>query len=106
MSSIHVYSAPESSSWTIFQQNNAGGATWSSPCYYIKLRDDAYIFQWVEENCNGMQGLVVINPQLLHDSGFFFGVSHGGISLNVTGAVGRELGTFNINKYFDKKGNL
>ena len=102
MSSIHVYSAPESSSWTIFQQNNAGGATWSSPCYYIKLRDDAYIFQWVEENCNGMQGLVVINPQLLHDSGFFFGVSHGGISLNVTGAVGRQLGTFDIMKYFDK----
>ncbi len=106
MSSIHVYSAPESSSWTIFQSNNAGGATWSSPCYYIKLRDDAYIFEWVEENCNGMQGLVVINPQLLHDSGFFFGVSHNGISLNVTGAIGRELGTFDLMKYFDNKAAL
>ncbi len=106
MSSIHVYSAPESSSWTIFQGNNAGGATWSSPCYYIKLRDDAYIFEWVEENCNGMQGLVVINPQTLHDGGFFLGVGHNGLSLNITGAFGRELGTFNIMKYFDKKANL
>ena len=26
--------------------------------------------------------------------------------LGATGAVGRELGTFNIEKYFDKKGNL
>ena len=100
MSSIHVYSAPESSSWTIFQSDSSGGAVWSSPCYYIKLRDDAYIFEWVEENCNGMQGLVVINPQLLHDGGFFFGVSRRGISLNITGAIGRDLGTFDIKKYF------
>jgi len=106
MSSIHVYSSPESSSWTIFQGDNSGGATWSSPCYYIKLREDAYIFQWVEENCNGMQGLVVVNPQLLHDGGFFFGVSRTGLSLNITGAIGRELGSFNIMKYFDKKGNF
>ena len=101
MSSIHVYSSPESSSWTIFSGDNSGGATWSSPCYYIKLRDDAYIFEWVEENCNGMQGLVVINPYILHDGGFFFGVSHNGISLNITGAYGRELGTFDIKKYFN-----
>jgi len=106
MSSIHVYSSPESSSWTIFQGDNSGGATWSSPCYYIKLREDAYIFQWVEENCNGMQGLVVVNPQLLHDGGFFFGVSRTGLSLNITGAIGRELGSFNIMKYFDKKGSF
>jgi hypothetical protein len=106
MSSIHVYSSPESSSWTIFQGDNSGGATWSSPCFYIKLRDDAYLFEWVEENCNGMQGLVVINPKILHDGGFFFGVGHTGLSLNITGAYARELGTFNIMKYFDKTGNL
>ena len=100
MSSIHVYSSPESYSWTIFQKDNSGGATWSSPCYYVKLRDDAYLFQWVEEKCNGMQGLVVINPNILHDGGFFFGVSHNGLSLNITGAIGRQLGTFDIKKYF------
>ncbi len=73
MRSIPVYSSPWSYSWTIFQNNNSGGATWSSPCFYIKLRDDAYLFEWVEENCNGSQGIVVFNPSLLHDSGFFFG---------------------------------
>jgi hypothetical protein len=106
MSSIHVYSSPESYSWTIFQGDNSGGATWSSPCFYIKLRDDAYLFQWVEENCNGGQGLVVFNPKIQHDGGFFFGVSHTGLGLNITGAFSRDLGRFNIMKYYDKKGNL
>ncbi|NMA25374.1 MAG: hypothetical protein GX936_06890, partial [Clostridiales bacterium] len=59
-----------------------------------------------EENCNGSQGLVLFNPYILHDGGFFFGVSHMGLRLNITGAYARSLGSFNIMKYFDKKGNL
>ncbi|MDR2615890.1 MAG: hypothetical protein LBC28_04855 [Oscillospiraceae bacterium] len=102
MSSIHVYSSPVSYSWTIFQDDNSGGATWSSPGFFIKLRDDAYLFQWVEENCNGSQGLVCFNPQIMHDGGFFFGINHSGLSLNITGAYARMLGNFDINKYFDK----
>ena len=102
LSSIHVYSSPESYSWTIFRSDGSGGPTWSSPCYYIKLRSDAYLFQWVEENCNGTQGLLVINPLLLHDGGFFFGVGVGGLSLNTTGAYGRFLGRYDILKYFGK----
>jgi len=101
MSSIHVYSSPNSYSWTIFQGDNSGGATWSSPSFYIKLRDDAYLFQWVEENCNGSQGLVCFNPQIMHDGGFFFGVGHTGLRLNITGAYARDLGTFNVMPYFD-----
>jgi hypothetical protein len=101
MCSIHVYSSPESYSWTIFQDDNSGGATWSSPCFYIKLRDDAYLFQWVEENCNGSQGLVCFNPEISHDGGFFFGLSHHmGLSLNITGAYSRLLGQFDIMKHF------
>ena len=106
MSSIHVYSSPNSYSWTIFQDDNSGGATWSSPGFYIKLRDDAYLFQWVEENCNGGQGLVCFNPRIMHDGGFFYGVNHGGLGLNVTGAYARNLGTFDIMKYFDSKPTL
>ncbi len=101
MSSIHVYSSPESYSWTIFSGDNSGGATWSSPCFYIKLRPDVYLFQWVEENCNGSQGLVVMNRKIQHDGGFFYGVSHNGLMLNITGAYMRELGKFRIKKYFD-----
>ncbi len=103
MNSIHIYTAPESYCWVILQPDNSGGAMWSSPCWYVKLRDDAFLFQWVEENCNGSQGLVVINPRILHDGGFFFGVSHSGLKLSITGAYGRELGRYDILKYFGRK---
>ena len=106
MSSIHVYSSPNSYSWTIFQDDNSGGATWSSPAFYIKLRDDAYIFQWTEENCNGSQGLICFNPRIMHDSGFSFGINHERVYLNLMGAYARNLGTFDVMKYFDKKATI
>jgi hypothetical protein len=71
MSSIHVYSSPESYSWTIFLANGSGGMMWSSPCIYVKLREDAYLMSWVEETCNGHQGTFVFNPRIMHDCGFF-----------------------------------
>lgn len=100
MYSIHTYSAPESLSWTIFKPDNGGGATWSSPGFYIKLRDGVYILNWIEEKCNGSQGLVVINRKIQHDSGFFYGVTHDGLRLETTGAYMRDLGHFDIKKYF------
>ena len=100
MCSIHVYSAPESLSWTIFKQDNGGGATWSSPGFYIKLRPDVYMLNWIEEKCNGSQGLVIINRKIQHDSGYFYGVTHDGLRLETTGAYMRDLGRFDIRKYF------
>ena len=101
--SIHVYSSPKSYSWTIFQADNSGGASWSSPGFFIKLREDAYLFQWVEENCNGMQSIVCFNPRIMHDSGFSYGVNaYGGLQLSIMGAYARRLGSFDIMKYFDK----
>ena len=102
MNSIHIYSSPESYSWTILQDDNAGGATWSSPCFYIKLRPEVYLFQWVEENCNGMQCLVVMNRKLQHDGGFSYGVSRNGLTVHITGAYQRDLGYFDIRKYFGR----
>lgn len=100
MSSVHVYSSPESYSWTIFMPDYAGGMTWSSPCFYVKLREDAYLFSWVEETCNGNQGIMVFNPRTMHDGGFFFGVSPSGLSLTSLGAVARTAGSFDIMPYF------
>ncbi len=102
MNSIHVYSSPESSSWTIMQKDNSGGASWSSPCFYIKLRPDVYLFQWIEEKCNGGQGLVVMNRKIQHDGGFWYCVEPEQLRLSTTGAYMRELGRFDIHKYFDK----
>ncbi len=109
MQSIHVYSTPESYSWTIILPRNAGGWMWSSPCLYVKLRDDAYLMSWTEDACNGNQGTFVLNPWIMLDGGFFFGVGDtspdgkADVHLNPMGAFARPLHGFNILKYFDMK---
>ncbi|MCL2226992.1 MAG: molybdenum cofactor biosynthesis F family protein [Oscillospiraceae bacterium] len=102
MKSIHVYSSPESYSWTIYMDNNAGGSSWSSPSFFVKLRDDAYLFCWVEDLCNGSQGLMVFNPSIMHDAGYFFGADENGVRLSVMGAYSRTAGSFDILKYFGR----
>jgi hypothetical protein len=72
---------------------------------YIKLREDAYMFTWVEEKCNGNQGVMVFNPRIMHDAGYFFGVSEGGLSLTTLGAYSRTAGAFDILGYFENKLN-
>ncbi|MDR1329008.1 MAG: molybdenum cofactor biosynthesis F family protein [Oscillospiraceae bacterium] len=110
MKSIHVYSSPESYSWTIMLDNGSGGFMWSSPCIYIKLRDDAYLMSWTEDDCNGNQGTIVFNPRIMHDAGFFFGIAGDAnppdLHLTTTGALARDLGTFDIKKFFGGQINI
>jgi hypothetical protein len=104
MQSIHVYSTPESYSWTIILPKNTGGWMWSSPCLYIKLRDDAYLMSWTEDTCNGNQGIFILNPRIMHDAGFFFGMGDTpDVHLTRMGAFARPLHGFDIMKYYDKK---
>lgn len=107
MQSIHVYSTPESYSWTIIMPNNTGGWMWSSPCFYVKLRDDAYLMSWTEDDCNGNQGTFVVNPWIMHDSGFFFGVGDTeeipDVHLHEMGAFARPLAGFDLNRFFEQK---
>lgn len=103
MSSVHIYSSPYSYSWSICQDNFDGGMTWSSPCLYVKLREDAYLFGWVEETCGGNQCLVVFNPRIMHDGGFFFGMFGTGLSVSSLGAYARWAGSYDIMKYFENR---
>lgn len=103
MNSIHVYSSPESYSWTIFFENGSGGLMFSSPCIYVKLREDAYMMSWVEETCNGMQGTFVFNPRIMHDCGFFYGIDDNGINLTSFGAYARHCADYDILPYFEMK---
>jgi phenolic acid decarboxylase len=107
MQSIHVYSSPESYSWTIMLPNNTGGPMWSSPCLYVKLRDDAYLMSWTEDTCNGNQGTFILNPWIMHDAGFFFGIGDMGdepdLHVHAMGAFARPLNGFELMRYFEKK---
>ena len=105
MSSIHIYNAPHSYSWTIIANsapgtpgNRAGGPVWSSPCEYIKLRDDVFIMNWIEHKWEGLMGCACMNLRIMHDCGFTFGVSHDGknIFLDKLGAMCRSAGCVDL----------
>lgn len=98
--SMHLYAAPNSMSWTIFTGNQTMGAQWCSPCIYTKLRDGVYLFCQNEEACNGAQMIELINTKISKDGGFGFNGGANGVSLSVVGATGRHIGKFDIAHYY------
>ncbi|MFC1839623.1 MoaF N-terminal domain-containing protein [Thermodesulfobacteriota bacterium] len=113
MTSVHVYSTPFSYSWTIFYKDGVPGMMWSSPCKYVKLREDTYLFTWVEEACNGSQGTFVFNKRTMHDCGYFYGINEikdkpdpmgpSGLTLGSFGALARTAGYYEVKKFFGPK---
>jgi molybdenum cofactor biosynthesis protein MoaF len=101
--SMHVYSSPHSMSWVIFTGAQALGAEWSSPCIYVKLRPGVYIFCQNEEACNGAQMVELLNTKASHDCGFTYNGGARGVSLGVTGAIGRHIGKFDITALYGPK---
>ncbi|MCL1835776.1 MAG: molybdenum cofactor biosynthesis F family protein [Oscillospiraceae bacterium] len=109
ISSIHIYNAPHSYSWTIINSgepgspaNRAGGYVWSSPCEYIKLRDDVYIMAFVEQKWDGLTDVFFMNLRIMRDVGFEFGISHDGtsIQMNKVGAIARSAGTLDLKSLY------
>lgn len=105
MTSQHIYNSPHSYSWTIFNGGEpgtpgfrAGGFVWSSPCWYIKLRDNVYIMNWVEEKWEGIMGCAAMNLKMMHDCGFSFGVVPDGefVVLDKMGALARDAGHYDL----------
>jgi hypothetical protein len=103
MTSMHLYASPHSMSWTIFTDNQTMGAQWCSPCIFVKLRDGVYIFCQNEEACNGAEMIELINTKISHDCGFNYSGGARGVSLGLTGAIGRHIGSFDIKQYFGPK---
>lgn len=103
MTSMHLYTAPHSMSWTIFTGNQTMGAQWCSPCIYVKVRPGVYLFCQNEEACNGAQMIELINTKVSHDCGFSFNGGARGVNLGVVGAVGRHIGKFDILDYYGPK---
>jgi len=100
MTSMHMYTAPHSMSWTIFTGNQTMGAQWCSPCIYVKVRPGVYLFCQNEEACNGAEMIELINTKISHDCGFGFSGGARGVNLGLVGAIGRHIGKFDIKEYY------
>lgn len=100
ITSMHLYTAPHSMSWTIFTGNQTMGAQWCSPCIYVKVREGVYLFCQNEEACNGAQMIELINTKISHDCGFGFSGGDRGVNLGLVGAIGRHIGKFDIKNYY------
>ena len=103
LTSMHVYTTPHSFSWIIFLGSGAGGLEWSGPAQYVKLREDLYLFNWLEEACNGTLGVLVINMKTMHDCGVDYHCGKQGLSFNAVGAQARNAGRFDINRFYVPK---
>jgi hypothetical protein len=103
MTSMHLYTTPHSSSWTIYTANQTLGMQWCAPAIYIKLRDGVYIFDLVEEACNGAETCIIENVKTKRACGFGFSGGERGVGLNTIGAIAREIGGYDIGHFFGPK---
>ena len=103
VTSMHLYTSPHSMSWVIFTGSQAMGAEWCSPCIYVKVRPGVYLFCQNEEACNGAQMIELLNTKISHDCGFGFNGGAKGVNLNVTGAIGRHIGKFDLLEFYGPK---
>jgi hypothetical protein len=106
MTSMHLYTTPHSSAWTIYTGNQTLGMQWCAPAIYVKLRDGVYIFDLVEEACNGAETCIIENDKTLRASGFGFSGGQNGVTLGVIGAIARHIGTYDVKKFFGPKAKM
>jgi hypothetical protein len=106
MTSMHLYTTPHSSSWTIYTEDQTLGLQWCAPCIYVKLRNGVYIFNLVEEACDGIETCIAINEKTMHVCGFEFEGGSRGVDLSVVGAIARPTGCYDVRHFFGPKAKV
>jgi hypothetical protein len=104
--SMHLYTTPHSASWTIYTDDQTLGMQWSAPCIYIKLRPGIYLFNLVEEACDGIETCIVINENTMRVCGFEYEGGRSGVDLAVVGSIARHLGCFKVKQIFGPKAEV
>ena len=103
MTSMHLYTTPHSAAWTIYSEDQTLGMQWSAPCIYVKLRDGVYLFNLVEEACDGIETCIVMYQKTMRACGFEFQGGTRGVDLSVEGAIARDIGCYNVKHIFGPK---
>ncbi len=100
LTSMHLYSTPNTVSWIIFTPDGHGGMEWSGPGDFVKIRDGIYFMYWLEEACNGTLGTVLLNLNIMHDAGIGYNCGSRGLNMSRIGAVVRHAGKFEVDRFF------
>jgi hypothetical protein len=103
LTSMHLYSTPNTVSWIIFTDTGAGGMEWSGPGDFVKIRDGLYFAYWLEDACNGTLGTILINMRTMHDAGIGYHCGKEGLSISQVGAHARHAGKFDIARFYTPK---
>jgi hypothetical protein len=104
LTSMHLYSTPNTVSWIIFTPDGHGGSSWAGPGEFVKIRDGLYFQYWREDACNGTLGTILVNMRTMHDAGIGYHCGErGGLSMSPVGAYARHAGKFDVGKYFNGK---
>ena len=74
--------------YTYTAQTSHGAWMATNPADYVKIRDNKYLFSFVEERQAGLQALFLIDFDAYHDIGSFYGVGRDHITSACIGAVG------------------
>jgi MoaF N-terminal domain/MoaF C-terminal domain len=100
LTSMHLYSTPNTVSWIIFTPDGHGGMEWSGPGDFVKIRDGIYFMYWLEEACNGTLGTILLNLNIMHDAGIGYHCGAHGLNMSQIGAIVRHAGKFEVDKLF------
>jgi hypothetical protein len=101
LTSMHLYSTPNSISWVIFGEDGAGGMEWSGAASYVKIRDGVYLAYWLEEASSSALGTLLINMRTMHDCGVTYYCDADGLRISPLGAVSRQTGRFDTRRFFN-----
>ncbi len=106
MTSMHLYTTPHSAAWTIYTEDQTLGMQWCAPCIYVKLRTGVYLFNLVEEACDGIETCIAINMKTMRVCGFEFEGGPMGVDLTVVGAIARHIGCYDVKRFLGPKANV
>ena len=101
--SMHLYTTPHSAAWTIYTEDQTLGMQWCAPCIYVKLRDGVFIFNLMEEACDGIETCIAINEKTMRVCGFEYEGGSRGVELTVVGAIARHIGCYDVKHFFGPK---
>jgi hypothetical protein len=62
-----------------------------------------YLFNLVEEACDGIETSIVMNNKTMRVCGFEFQGGSGGVDLSVEGAIARSIGSYDVKRFFELK---